>query len=38
MRRIKKCKLDICILNNAEKTGITQIGIIEGNTNTVLVY
>lgn len=35
MRRIKKCKLDICILNNAERTGITQIGIIEGNTNTV---
>lgn len=35
MRRIKKCKLDICILNNAERTGVTQIGTIEGNTNTV---
>ena len=35
MRRIKKCKLDICILNNAERTGVTQIGTVEGNTNTV---
>lgn len=35
MRRIKKCRLDICILNNAEKTGVTEIGTVEGNTNTV---